>query len=160
MILNFLNDLERVCASALADGATADDLHRALDEFDRLIAGFATPHPRAIALLHGALISLLGSAIERDGLRPVSPGIYAIEYSNKSVKIGCSNFFEDRLQQLSTQGGIVAVRSSFFPCRDLFQAESAAHAEFKAKRLEGEFFDLEYGLVLPCLARIAGKFSS
>lgn len=157
-LAHIMNGLERVCIFLLSHSENSDDIHLALDAFERLTSTLAVPHPRTIVILHNAIIGMLGSSLEREGKKKSVRGLYIIEYSNKSVKIGCSSFFQERLRQLSTQGGFTVERNEFFPCQDMFKAEAQAHAEFKNRRLGGEFFELDYDQVLPRLIDLVKGF--
>lgn len=73
--------------------------------------------------------------------------IYVVENENGKVKIGVSQDVCGRIQTLSSQGGFM-VKNLFYtlPCSNSYEIEHSLHTYFGGKRINGEWFDVDYQL--------------
>lgn len=71
--------------------------------------------------------------------------VYILQMNNGTIKIGITTDFEKRLNTIKHNSGLEVIKS----CRtdylaDAHKIESACHKHFRAYRLKGEFFKIEY----------------
>lgn len=73
--------------------------------------------------------------------------IYVVEKESGGVKIGVSQGVEGRIKTLSSQGGF-KVKNLFHtqPCSNAYAIENSLHKYFCSKRIDGEWFDVDYEL--------------
>lgn len=71
--------------------------------------------------------------------------LYALEFTNGTVKIGITKEKEKRMKAISSASGMNITRSYFTEKIEQVQnLETELHRYFKDKRLNGEFFDIDF----------------
>lgn len=71
--------------------------------------------------------------------------LYVLEFTNGTVKIGITKEKEKRMRAISSASGMNITRSYFTDKIDNVQnLETKMHRQFKDKRLNGEFFDIDF----------------
>ena len=86
--------------------------------------------------------------------------LYILEMSSNLVKIGVTNNLDKRIKTLQNSSGFVVSRqysTGLLQSDKVFQLESILHNEFKDYRKEGEYFDIEFELVVNKLNKILNK---
>lgn len=87
--------------------------------------------------------------------------VYILEMNNKTVKIGCTKNFKQRMKAISTGSGLNIVNwcySQNFDSRDAYAFEHMCHEAFQENRIKGEFFDIDFWSAVTELAKYTDKF--
>lgn len=75
--------------------------------------------------------------------------LYVLEFTNKTIKIGITKEKEKRMKAISSASGMDITRSYFTEKIDSVQnLETELHRHFKDKRLNGEFFDIDFDVAV------------
>ena len=84
--------------------------------------------------------------------------LYVLEFSNGTVKIGITKEKEKRMKAISSASGMDITRSYFTGKIDNVQnLETELHRHFKDKRLNGEFFDINFNEAVAEVEKRAGN---
>ena len=71
--------------------------------------------------------------------------LYVLEFTNGTVKIGITKEKERRMKAISSASGMNITRSYFTEkIENVQNLETELHRYFKGKRLNGEFFDIDF----------------
>lgn len=96
-------------------------------------------------------VELWKNSIMEDSKKPSLKNkyLYVLEFSNKTVKIGITKEKEKRMKAISSASGMDITRSYFTEKIDNVQnLETELHRYFKDKRLNGEFFDIDFDVAV------------
>lgn len=97
---------------------------------------------------------------ENQSIKNLNKYLYILEMSSNLVKIGVTNNLDKRIKTLQNSSGFVVSRqysTGLLQSDRVFQLESILHNEFKDYRKEGEYFDIEFELVVNKLNKILNK---
>lgn len=104
---------------------------------------------------HYAFISAAIELLKNEAMADISKPslknkyLYVLEFTNKTVKIGITKEKEKRMKAISSASGMDITRSYFTEKIDNVQnLETELHRYFKDKRLNGEFFDIDFDVAV------------
>lgn len=81
--------------------------------------------------------------------------VYVVENQHGHVKIGVSQDVQGRISTLSNQGGF-KVNNMYATehCSNAYQLENRLHKQFKEKKINGEWFSIEFNLAVNAVKTI------
>ncbi len=73
--------------------------------------------------------------------------VYILEFSNNTIKVGCTGAFSRRARQIAMGSGLKVVNwchTKYIPSSRAYAIENLCHKAFENRRIQGEFFSVPF----------------